>query len=193
MLFVEIKIPKDCISKLIPQKSCRERKFLEFMEEYSLTTTYFPHSLLLIQQQPLVTNIIKTSQTKTTGLMIPLMESWNNVFIIQIILSKVLTGIKVMALLQIQSLTTYRRHSAQAQQKEDFLPPEKCFAYVQLDSVFGIQNGCFAFHFNLQNSTSIQTGPSLKTTGVGFPPATVPRLLWNFHRKQKENRTNTNS
>ena len=82
-----------------------------------------------------------------------------------------------MALLQIQSLTAYRRHSAQAQQKEDFLPPEKCFAYVQLDSVFGIQNGCFAFHFNLQNSTSIQTGLSLKTTGVGFPPATVPRLL----------------
>lgn len=193
MLFVEIKIPKDCISKLIPQKSCRERKFLEFMEEYSLTTTYFPHSHLLIQQQPLVTNIIKTPQTKTTGLMIPLMESWNDVFIIQIILSKVLTGIKVMALLQIQSLTAYRRHSAQAQQKEDFLPPEKCFAYVQLDSVFGIQNGCFAFHFNLQNSTSIQTGLSLKTTGVGFPPATVPRLLWVFHRKQKENRTNTDS
>ena len=83
------------------------------------------------------------------------MESWNNVFIIEIILSKVLIGIKVMALLQIQSLTAYRQQSAQAQQKKDFLPPEKCFAHVQLDSVFEIQNGCFAVHFNLQNSTSI--------------------------------------
>lgn len=156
------------------------------MEEYSLTTTYFPHSCLLIQWQPLVTNIIKTSETKTRGLMIPLMESWNNVFIIQIILSKVLIGIKVMALLQIQSLTAFRQQSAQAQQKKEFLPPEKCFAYVQLDSVFGIQNGCFVFHFILQNSTSIQTGLSLGTTGLWFPP-------WVFHQKQKENRTNTNS
>lgn len=143
-LFVEIKIPGDCISKLIPKKSCRERKFLEFMEEYSLTTTYLPHSHLLIQWQPLVTNIIKTSETKTRGLMIPLMESWNNVFIIQMILSKVLIGIKVMALLQIQSLTAYRQQSPQAQQKKDFLPPKKCSAHLQLDSVFGIQNGCFA-------------------------------------------------
>ena len=120
------------------------------------------------------------------------MESWNNVFIIEIILSKVLIGIKVMALLQIQSLTGYRRQSAQAQQKKDFLPPEKCFAHVQLDSVFEIQNGCFALHFNLQNSTSIQTGLSLRTRGLGFPPATDPQLLWVFHQKKKENRTNTN-
>lgn len=78
-----------------------------------------------------------------------------------------------MAFLQIQSLTAYRWQSAQAQQQKDFLPPEKCFAYVQLDSVFGIHNGCFAFHFNLQNSKSIQTGLSLRTTGLGFPPATM--------------------
>ena len=114
------------------------------------------------------------------------MESWNNVFIIEIILSKVLIGIKVMALLQIQSLTAYRRQSAQAQQKKDFLPPEKCFAHVQLDSVFGIQNGCFAVHFNLQNSTSIQTGLSLRTRGLGFPQLQIPSYYEFFIRKKRK-------
>ena len=95
-----------------------------------------------------------------------------------------------MALLQIQSLTANRWQSAQAQQKKDFLPPEKCFAYVQLDSVFGIQNGCFAFHFNLQHSTSIQTGLSLRTRGLGFPPcsyrslATMSLSIRNKRKKQ---------
>ena len=90
-----------------------------------------------------------------------------------------------MALLQIQSLTAYRRQSAQAQQKKDFLPPEKCFAHVQLDSVFEIQNGCFAVHFNLQNSTSIQKGLSLRTRGLGFPPSYRSPATMSFSSEKK--------
>ena len=84
--------------------------------------------------------------------MIPLMASWNNVFIIQITLSKVLIVQKSWLCCR-YSLNCLQTAVCSSWTEERFFDTKKIFYSCTAWFCLWIQNGCFAFHFNLHTHT----------------------------------------